>query len=76
MKYNEKKLEKWALNIPECEDFLYGFFMTCKEDLPSALENYLNDIKGYSRTDRAIRVNSNRLFQAFYDISGMKVCYG
>ena len=76
MKYNESKLEKWVSNIPECEDFLFGFFMTCEDDGASALENYLKDVEIYSKTDRAIRANSDQLFQAFYDISEMKVYYG
>ena len=74
--YNEKKVEEWASNIPECEDFLFGFFMTCEENRISAFENYMRDIELYSPTNREIRDNSERLFQAFYDISGMKVCYG
>ncbi len=65
MKFHMGKLEKWASNIPECEDFLFGFFMTCEEDNASALENYLNDIKSYSKTDSAIKANSDRLFKLF-----------
>ncbi len=76
MKYEESKLEKWIKDIPECEEFLDNFFRSCREDLPSAFENYIMDIESYSLTKKQIRINSKRLLEAFYDIAEMKVYYG
>lgn len=75
MKYDEKKLEKWASNIPECEDFLFGFFINSKDYAACTLENYVIDVELYSLSNKNIRDNSERLFDAFYDISGRRVYY-
>lgn len=76
MEFDRGKLEKWASDIPKCEEFLTNFFESCRDDLPSAFENYIMDIESYSKYYKSIKENRKNLFDAFYDIAQMKVYYG
>lgn len=74
MKYDKSKLEEWVSVMPNtCRVFLDNFFISCRDDPPIALANYIEDISSYSLTHRSIRKNARRLLEAFYDVSGLRV---
>ncbi len=76
MRYNESKLEKWIGIIPECEEFLFNFFISATEDKVCELVNYINDIINYSKTNNPIRRNYNLLLKVYEEISGLRIYYG
>ena len=73
MKYNKSKLEEWVSVMPKaCGIFLENFFVSCREDASVALANYTRDLFSYSSNHPSIKINTNRLMEAFYDISGLR----
>ncbi len=74
MKINEKKLEEWLKEIPQCRKFLNNFFVSCEGlDSMDCLVNYISDLRSYSKTRAEIRDNYDGLLRAFEEISGLRV---
>lgn len=76
MRFDEGKLEKWANEIPECEEFLHNFFLSAQSDKVVSFLNYVLDIKMYSATQKRMKENAHRLLEAFEEIAQMKIYYG
>ena len=77
MRYNPNKLEVLTSNMKgRSKEFIINFFVSSDGDIISNFENYLRDLESYGRSNKSIRKDFKKLYQAFFNISGMKVYYG
>ena len=77
MRYNPNKLEVLTSNIKgKSKEFIFNFFISSDGSLISNFENYITDLESYRRNYKSIRKNYKKIYEAFFNISGMKVYYG
>ncbi|MEW6234949.1 MAG: hypothetical protein AB1656_06145 [Candidatus Omnitrophota bacterium] len=69
---NQCALEKYCGELPGARIFLENFFLTSEGmDVPDVFMNYQMDLRLYSPTNKTIRENKPKMYEAFSAISGI-----
>ena len=65
-------MEAYCKELPGARTFMENFFLSSEDmDIPHLFQNYLMDLRLYSPTNRTIRENPRKMYEAFAAVSGL-----